>query len=86
MAVTLASLDRSWTNARGPRPAHMAGPNPNDSWHLFWFHVGTRSMFVFGFLFAGYSVLYDAMPERLPVAVPYPAHFARNTLRCMAGK
>lgn len=86
MAVTLASLDRSWTKAMWPRPGHMAGPNPNDSVHLFWFHVGTRSMFVFGFLFACYSVLYDAMPERLPVAVPYPAHFARNTLSCMAAK
>lgn len=86
MAMTLASLDRSWTKAMWPRPGHMAGPNPNDTWHLFWFHVGTRGMFIFGVVFAFYSVLYDAMPERLPIAVPYPAHFQRNTLACMAEK
>ena len=76
MAMTLASLDRSWTKAMWPRPGHMAGPNPNDTWHLFWFHVGTRGMFIFGVVFAFYSVLYDAnageAPHRgaLPGALP----------------
>jgi len=85
MAVTLASLDRSWTKAMWPRPGSAAGPS-NDSWHLFWFHVGTRSMFVVGFAYACYSVLFDVMPERLPVAIPYPAHFETPVLHCMAGK
>ena len=44
LGLTLASLDRAWTKAMWPKPGSAAGPS-NDGWHLFWFHIGTRSMF-----------------------------------------
>ena len=38
-----------------------------------------------GFAYACYSVLFDATPEMLPVAIPYPSHFSKPVLQCMAG-
>jgi hypothetical protein len=85
LGLTLASLDRAWTKAMWPKPGSAAGPS-NDGWHLFWFHVGTRSMFVVGLAFAAYCTLFEAMPQRLPYPIPYPLHFSTSVHTCISGK
>jgi len=86
MAAVLANLDRSWSKAMWPKPGGLAGPSQLKS-HLVWFHVGTRSMFVAGFLFAVLSVVSDVAPEILPseaLRVRFLPHFSKSTLQCLA--
>lgn len=86
MAVVLASLDRGWTKAMWPKPG-AGPPNPNPL-HEWWFHVGTRAIFVFGLVYSLVAFLSDAAPAYLPVAlrVPFASYFSVPLRECLVNE